>query len=299
MSPGVPTEKLYLTDPYTVSFEASVLSCTPRSGGGYAVVLNRTFFYPESGGQLSDRGTIAGRAVVNVWEDESGSVFHALEEPVEPGVVQGEVDAARRFDHMQQHTGQHILSRALIEAGGLHTVSFHMGDDACSIDVEGPEPSQETLDAAEALANTVVWEDRPVTVRTMPRDEVVERSLRKSIPEGVTEVRLVEVEGFDVIGCCGTHVRRAGELGLIKVLKHEKTKGAYRVYFKVGRRAFADYREKHETVRQLAMRFTTSVSNLTEKVEKLQADHQRIRKQFQGQSGWRSKRPENCSRPRE
>ena len=133
------TEKLYLADPYASSFEATVLAQDKDSTGRLFAVLDRTHFYPESGGQPSDRGTLAESAVIDVQEDETGTVRHYLDTPLTGAQVQGLIDRARRFDHMQQHTGQHVLSRSFIEVGQLFTVSFHLGDDVCTIDLDGPE----------------------------------------------------------------------------------------------------------------------------------------------------------------
>jgi alanyl-tRNA synthetase len=275
------TEKLFLADPYAVAFEATVLSCERTPDGRIAAVLDRTLFYPESGGQPSDRGIVGGVDVVDVQEDESGTVWHYLAAAVEKGRVECRVDWDRRFDHMQQHTGQHILSRAFIEVGKLETVSFHLGEEICTIDLAGPGPGDDVIEKAERLANAVIWENRAVAVRNVSQDGIDVASLRKALPEGVTEVRLVDVDGFDTIGCCGTHVRSAGEIGLIKVLKHEKTKGVYRVYFVSGKRAYEDFAAKHEIVKRLANRFTTSIDALEEKMEKLQAESQRLRKDSQ------------------
>jgi alanyl-tRNA synthetase len=179
---------------------------------------------------------------------------------------------------MQQHTGQHVLSRAFIEAGDLHTVSFHMGDDTCTIDVEGAAFTDHVVARAEAMANRVIEENRRVVVRTVPVELLDAMGLRGKVPEGVSEARLVDVEGFDVVPCCGTHVRAAGELGVIKVLKSEKVKGTQRVYFKVGRRALADYASKHAIVTDLANRFTTGTSEVGAKVDKIVAESQSHKK---------------------
>ncbi len=275
------TEKLFLADPYVVAFEATLLSCDRGVDGRIVAVLDRTYFYPESGGQPADRGGLGGADVVDVHEDETGVVRHTLSVPVEPGRVECRVDWDRRFDHMQQHTGQHVLSRAFIEVGKLETVSFHLGEQICTIDLDGPAPGDDVIAGAERLANSVVWEDRAVAARTASHAATTDTSLRKPLPEGITEVRLVEIEGFDTIGCCGTHVRSAGEIGAIKILKHEKTKGVHRVYFVAGRRAYEDFVRKHDIVKNLANRFTTSVDALEDKVGKLQSEYQHLRKESQ------------------
>lgn len=273
------TEKLYLDDPYTTEFRARVIATEPLAGGGHVVLLEESYFYPDSGGQTSDRGRMGDLDVIDVQEGDGESVLHTVAGDVAPSAeVSCVIDWERRFDHMQQHTGQHVLSRAFIETANLHTVSFHMGDDTCTIDVEGGVFTDEAVTRAEALANRVIEENRPVVVRTVPVAELDAIGLRGKVPEGVTAARLVQVEGFDVVPCCGTHVRATGELGVIKVLKHEKVKGTERVHFKVGRRALADYAHKHAIVTDLANRFTTGTSEVGAKVDKLVAEGQAHKK---------------------
>jgi alanyl-tRNA synthetase len=265
------TQKLYLDQPYQTAFEAVVVSSRPLAGGAAsAVVLDRTLFYPESGGQLPDAGTLAGAPVSDVQEAEGDEVVHTLGRALAPGErVDGAVDWTRRFDHMQQHTGQHVLSRAFIETGGLNTVSFHMGEETCTIDLEGPGFDDRSARRAEDLANRIVGENRPVDITTVPVAELDRLELRRKVPAGVTAARLVSVRDFDVIPCCGTHVRATGELGLVKVLKSEKAKGLQRVHFKVGLRALADYRDKHAIVQAVATRLTTAPADVLAKVERL------------------------------
>jgi alanyl-tRNA synthetase len=284
---GPTTEKLYLNDPYSVSFRAHVIESREAGAGRSAVALDRTLFYPESGGQTADVGSIGSLPVIDVQEEDGGRVVHIVEVPAgssapAPGEeVEGCVDWPRRFDHMQQHTGQHVLSRSFVRTAGLYTVSFHLGEDTCTIDLEGGGFGADVADLAEELANAIVVENRPVVIKTLPAAEV-ERlyggELRRSLPEGVTEARLVEVEEFDVIPCCGTHVRATGELGLIKILKSEKAKGCRRVYFKAGGRALRDYQNKHDIVQSLAGRLTTSTDDVEFRIDKLLADGQRTKK---------------------
>jgi len=281
------TEKLYLNDPYTTSFRARVVEWNAAEGDGASVVLDRTCFYPESGGQTADTGAIGPMNVVDVEEGAGDLVRHLVDTsaaatvPEVGGEVECRVDWSRRFDHMQQHTGQHVLSRAFIQTAGLHTVSFHLGEDTCTIDVEGAGFSPDVVRRAEDLSNAIVVDNRPVVIETVPASDLEsrgDRDLRRALPEGVAEVRLVEVKDFDVIPCCGTHVRATGELGLIKILKSEKAKGVRRVHFKVGKRALQDYHEKHEIVRSLGGRLTTSADDIEAKVEKLITDGQRTKK---------------------
>ncbi len=275
------TEKCYLEDAYRVSFPANVLSCEALPSGRFAATLEKTYFYPESGGQPSDRGRIGDAEVVDVRENDAGVIIHEVTAPVERGEVQCEVDWQRRFDHMQHHTGQHLLTRAFIETVDMPTVSFHMGEEACTIDLEGGKLDEKVLVRAEDLSNAVIWEDREVLIRTVPLSELEEGALRRSLPPGVSEVRLVEIQGFDVVACCGTHVKRVGEIGAIKVLKYEKVRDSYRIHFKAGRWALRDHQEKHDLVKVLANRFTTSIEGISERVEKLAGEAQRARRDLQ------------------
>lgn len=287
------TVKRYLDDAYTTTFRSRVVEWSADPDGRASVVLEDTYFYPESGGQTADTGVIGPVNVVDVQEGPGGVVHHFVDapsggaRPVIGDEVDCRVDWARRFDHMQQHTGQHVLSRAFVQTADLHTVSFHLGDDACTIDLEGTGFDPEVARRAEDLANAIVMENRPVTMEVVPAEELAsldDMDLRRSLPAGVREARLVAVEGFDLIPCCGTHVRTTGELGMIKVLKNEKAKGARRVQFKVGQRALADYRSKHDIVQSLVGRLTTSADGIEAKVEKLIAQGQRMRKDAKGLS---------------
>lgn len=275
------TDKRYLDDPYTVSFQAGLISCVSRQDGGYDVVLDASYFYPESGGQPADTGTLGEARVLSVREAGDDAIVHEVDSPLAGPAVAGNVDWRTRFDHMQQHSGQHILSRAFIETCGAETVSFHMGDDACTIDLDTAECSDESMAAAESLANTVIQEDRDIRVVTKAPEDIDAESVRKALPPGVRFVRLVEVAGFDTCPCCGTHVRRTGELGAIKILKTEKAKGRFRVHFKVGMRAIEDYRRKHAVASALSNRFTTSVESVIDAVDKLMTDNRDLRKSIQ------------------
>jgi alanyl-tRNA synthetase len=281
------TEKLYLNDPYTTSFRARVVEWNEDEGDRVSVVLDRTCFYPESGGQTADTGAIGPLNVVDVEEGVGALVRHLVDTSGAAaalevgGEVECRVDWPRRFDHMQQHTGQHVLSRAFIQTAGLRTVSFHLGEDACTIDLEGAGFNADVVRRAEDLSNSIVVDNRPVVIETVPASDLErrgDRELRRALPEGVREARLVEVKEFDVIPCCGTHVRTTGELGMIKILKSEKAKGVRRVHFMVGQRALQDYRNKHDIVQSLGGRLTTSADDIEAKVEKLITDGQRTKK---------------------
>lgn len=269
------TQKLYLEEPYETAFEATVVASRPLEGGSHEIVLDRTLFYPESGGQLADAGVLGSARVTGVKEGDDESVVHVVHGSApSAGVVAGSIDWARRFDHMQQHTGQHVLSRAFIEAAGLPTVSFHMGDETCTIDLEGSGFDETAARRAEELANRIVGENRPIAVNLVPIEELDRLELRRKVPAGVTIARIVSVLDFDAIPCCGTHVRSTGELGLVKIVRAEKVKQQHRIHFKVGQRALDDYREKHAIVQALANRLTTSAADLPQKIERMTEESQ-------------------------
>lgn len=269
------TQKLYLEEPYQTAFEATVVAARALDADTSEVVLDRTLFYPESGGQLADTGALGSARVTDVKEGDDESVVHTVKGEAPPsGAVAGTIDWSLRFDHMQQHTGQHVLSRAFIETAGLPTVSFHMGEETCTIDLDGSGFDDAAARRAEDLANQIVAENRPISVRLVPLAELDQLELRRKVPEGVTIARIVSVRDFDAIPCCGTHVRSTGELGLVKVLRAERVKQLHRVHFKVGQRALDDYREKHGIVQSLANRLTTSAADLMHKVERLADESQ-------------------------
>jgi alanyl-tRNA synthetase len=282
MSEPAATERLYY-DPSVFTFEASVLRAEAR-GSGLAVILDRTAFYPDSGGQLADRGVLDGRAVLDVLE-EGETVVHILERPetdtggpgAAPGArVRGEVDRDLRLDHMQQHTGQHILSQAFVATSGRDTLSFHMGDTTSSIEVAGAlTPAM--IEAAEDLANRIFFEDRPVHVLSLTREEAAARGVRK-LPERAGILRVIEVEGFDLSPCCGTHVPRAGVIGLVKILSTEKLRANTRVEFVCGRRALVDYRFRNDILRALAATFTTGEAGVAAAVARLRDESKAARK---------------------
>jgi alanyl-tRNA synthetase len=272
-------EQCYLADPYAVEFSSRVREVEPAGEGLWAVYLDRTFFYPESGGQPDDRGTLGGRAVVAVAESEKG-VRHLVKGELRAGeTVKGVIDWPRRFDHMQQHSGQHLLSRIFLESYKLKTVSFHLGEEACTIDLEGNVPSEERLEEAERRANEVVFRNIPILCRVADAGEIQTSTvLRSRLPEGVERVRIVEIEKFDSSTCCGTHVRSTGEIGIVKILGMEKVKGNARVEFVCGGRAVKDYAAKHKILSSIAKQFTTDWREIPRIVGKLGDEGKELRR---------------------
>lgn len=266
------TERLYYTDCYLREFEAQVLDSKDETRGT-RVVLDRTAFYPESGGQPSDRGTLGGANVLDVV-DEGDAVIHILDRALPDKAVQGAIDWRRRFDHMQQHTGQHVLSATFERLAGLKTVSFHLGAGASSIDLDSERVGQKQMEAAEEAANDVIFEDRPVRIFFRAEEEVRQLDLRKQT-ERSGEVRLVEIKDFDLSACGGTHVSSTGAIGVILVRKIERMKGKTRVEFLCGRRALAaarcDYQALSEAARQFSAPGEQVPALLTRQFEELRA----------------------------
>ncbi len=247
MSPGSLTERLYRDDPYLLEFEAGVVSRREHEGRP-AVVLDRTAFYAESGGQPSDQGVLGGVPVLAVI-DEGDEVLHVLGGALAGERVRGLIDAERRRDHRQQHHGQHLLSRAFVQTAGAATVSFHLGAQHCTIDLDR-EVGDVQARAAEVLANEVIAEARPVAVRTVSRSEAL--ALGVTPPEEAGDsVRLVEAAGFDVQPCGGTHPRSTAEVGVVIVLGRERHKGGSRGRFVCGHRALAEVRARNAILDRL------------------------------------------------
>jgi len=261
------TKHLYYQDSYLTEFTANVLEQS-LSGGKPAVVLDQTAFYPDSGGQPCDTGFLNGARVVAVEEDAAGNILHILESAPASGEVRGRIDWARRFDHMQQHTGQHILSQAFLQVAGGNTLSFHLGQQSATIDLDLPQPDPAVLQDAEELASRVVFEDRPVNVLNVRREELGALGVRKeSQREG--DVRVIDIEGFDRSPCGGTHVHRTGEIGLIFILGSERYKGGVRVEFACGGRVLPAFRKDHAVLRELGKLLSSHPHQLPEVVEKL------------------------------
>jgi alanyl-tRNA synthetase len=254
------TVRLYRNDPYLLEFEAAI-TARREHGGRPAVILDQTAFYAESGGQPSDTGSLSGVPVVAVLE-YGGGILHVLSGPLAGDRVVGVVDAARRQDHRQQHHGQHLLSRAFLDLAQAKTVSFHLGADITTIDLDR-EVTAEQLAAAEARTNEVVWSARPVSVRTVSRDEAAAAGVTVP-PEAGDAVRLVEAEGFDLQACGGTHPRNTSEVGLVLVTGRERYKGGTRIRFLCGDRAVASAHQDRAVLERLGALFSAPPAELPE-----------------------------------
>ena len=269
------TKRLYHDDAYLLEFEAEVVERREHEGRP-AVLLDRTAFYPESGGQPWDTGTLGGARVAAVI-DLDGAILHVVEGAVPEGRVHGSVDKATRLDHMEQHTGQHVLSQAFWELLEGETLSFHMGAEVSTLEIGLKALSDADFDRVEDRANAIVREDREVKTYFVPEDRIGEVPLRRP-PKKQGLLRVVEVDGFDYSACGGTHVRRTGEIGAIKVLGTEKIRGNLRFEFLCGGRALRDHRDKDRTVRRLAGAFSCAPGDVAGQVERLAAEHKALKK---------------------
>jgi alanyl-tRNA synthetase len=270
-------ERLYYSDAYCTAFDARVVERLTLAGLP-AVVLDRTAFYPTSGGQPHDTGTLNGIVVVEVVErEEDHAVIHRLEAPLPGDGVHGAVDWPRRFDHMQQHTGQHILSQACVQTADADTVGFHLSGDYSTIDLNR-NLSDDDVARAEALANQIVFQDLPVAARWVTLDQVAALPLRKP-PAVLDSIRIIQIGDFDWSACGGTHLAHSGEAGLIKVTRSERRGSETRITFLCGGRALAHYSLLNVLARGLALRLTVGIEELPQTVDRLQSEARALRKE--------------------
>ena len=271
------TEKLYYQDPYLTAFTARVLTCEP-SKTSYLVTLDRTAFYPEGGGQPADHGTLGGVAVTDVHEKD-GVIFHTCGAPVEIGTeVEGAIDWPRRFDHMQQHSGEHILSGLLCALYDCSNVGFHLGADTVTIDYDRELTWEQVLEA-EKQANETIWTNTPAEI-TFPTPEALASLDYRSKKELTGQVRIVSFPGADCCACCGTHVARAGEVGLIKVLSCQKFREGVRLEILCGQRAYRYlsqvYEQDHAVAQLLSVKPRDTLAAVERQSAELAAAKQRM-----------------------
>ncbi|MXZ22594.1 MAG: alanyl-tRNA editing protein [Caldilineaceae bacterium SB0665_bin_25] len=263
-------ERLYYEDAYLTRFSAQVMERLTHEEQP-AVRLSRSAFYPTSGGQPHDTGGLDGTAVVDVQVGADGAVLHLLTEPLPDGTesVRGEIDWTRRYDHMQQHSGQHLLSQVFYRRLGLETVSVHFGDALNTVDLNGPPLSAAQLADVETAANGMVWKNRPIRAYWVDEEERAKVPLRRA-PAVAGATRIVEIDKFDWSACGGTHVRRTGEIGLISLVRVEKHRGRSRVHFVCGGRALADAARRRGLLAETAGLLDGGVDDVPELVSKQQ-----------------------------
>ena len=284
------TERLYYTDPYRTHFTAQVLDRVTWEGHP-VLILDRTPFYPTSGGQPADRGTLEATQVLDVVERAAdGAILHVLSHPVAKDQVSGRIDWERRFDHMQQHTGQHVLSACFELVLDAETVGFHLGAESSTIDVDLADLQMGQVAPVEALANQVVWDDRSVSTRFVDRETLADLSTAERPPDVEGPIRLVEIPGpssssataeappLDVNPCGGTHVTHTGEIGIIKIVGLEHRGDTTRIEFLCGGRALRDYEARRRITDTLASRLTVGTWELDRAVERLQEEIKQLRR---------------------
>jgi alanyl-tRNA synthetase len=267
------SKRLYYQNAYTTRFEANIVDRV-RDGEQTAVILDQTFFYPTSGGQPFDIGTINNIPVHDVTIREADeAILHWLDiKELWQDAVVGQINWPRRFDHMQQHTGQHILSQSFVQIAQAETVGFHLSENTLTIDLHTTQLTPTQVEEAEFLANQIIWQNRPVHIRFVTLQQAQKLALRKLPPVRQGKLRLIEIDKFDLTACGGTHVQHTGEVGIIKIVKLERQNNQLRVEFACGQRALNDYRLKNSIVNQLSAELTTGIGEVVESVLRLKVE---------------------------
>jgi len=269
------TDRGFAANAYQTEFEARVIE-TKTINGRQGVVLDRTFFYPTSGGQPHDTGTLQGIRVFDVVE-EGGTVIHIVDGKIPAGKVRGKLDWTRRFDYMQQHTGQHVLSEAFFQVLGAETIGFHLSEEVTTIDLAASGLTWEKIRKVEEEANRVVFENLQVRIHEATEETFSRFPLRKP-PSVDGSIRIVEVDQYDWSACCGTHVKATGEIGLIKIIRFEKYKDGSRVTFLCGYRTLRAMHQKTEILETASRRLTLAESELLNGIDRLLDQQKRLKK---------------------
>jgi alanyl-tRNA synthetase len=264
------TKKLYLEDPYLLSCSSEVIGQTQidRKPG---IILDQTVFYPASGGQPHDTGTINNVAVVDVFEGENRQIVHLLEKPIGALEVEATINWERRFDHMQQHTGQHLLSQAFVKAWDADTLSFHLGEQSATIDLNQSGLSIETITTVEEFANRIIFENRAVISHMVGKNELKQFPVR-GLPTVEENIRILEIKDYDYSPCGGTHCSKTGEIGIVKIRRHENYKGGTRIHFVCGFRALKDFQKKAEILKHLCTTMSCAEADLSQNISKMKDD---------------------------
>ena len=274
------TERLYYNDPYLLEFDAKIIEAR-AVGDRLGLVLDKTAFYPTSGGQPNDLGMIDDVPLVDCLEDEaSGNIIHVIEGSVTGPSVHARIDPARRADHMQQHSGQHVLSQAFVELFNWPTVSFHLGAVSCTIDLPADSVSREQAEAAEDLANRIVRENRSVAIRYIAPENISEAGLRKPTDRS-GDIRVIDIAGYDRSACGGTHVRTTGEIGPILITGIDRAKKQTRVEFISGGRVLKYARQANRTLESISQTISAAPFETASAVRALWDEHQRTRKRIE------------------
>ncbi|RPK24506.1 alanyl-tRNA editing protein [Paenibacillus xylanexedens] len=267
------TQKIYYDSAYTREWHTTITDRVDKEDGVY-VMLAETAFYPHGGGQPCDLGQIGGIAVLDV-NNEDGEVWHKLERAPEQTEVHCEIDWERRFDHMQQHTGQHLLSAITLKLTEAMTLSFHLGTEYDTIDVAAPELGANQLTAIEQEVNRQIYRNARINTSWVTAEEAAQLPLVKQ-PTVTEDIRIVEIEGVEYNACGGTHVSATGEIGIIKLLKTEKVKGGTRIYFKCGTRALNEFTSTQHVLNNITVKLKTSKDELLERIEKMELEQKQL-----------------------
>jgi len=271
------TNPLYYDEPYRTEFSARVIDVN-TSGQECEIVLDRTCFYPEGGGQPSDIGTIEDIPVLHVYKKD-GVIYHRVSSTPKTEDVKGKIDWSHRFDYMQQHTGQHIISAVLYQSLGYNTVSVHFGEDYTSVEADTENMEQEELDRLEEEVNSLINRNIPVEENWTTSEDLDEYSLRR--PTAVTgDVRVISLEKFDSVACGGVHCRTTGEVGLVKIIGTEKIRGRIRILFKIGGRAYKDYHIKTDAVTKLSTLLSAPLEELPERASAVLEENTQLKQEL-------------------
>ncbi len=269
------TKRLYFDNPYQVEFKANIIG-REKHEQGPVLILDQTCFYPESGGQPADKGRINGVEVLDVLEKEA-KILHVVQSEVESDEVNGVIEWETRFDHMQQHSGQHILSQCFDTLFDAKTLSFHLGLRASTVEIDKRDIMEDEVEKVETLANEIVFQDEEICTYITPEEMIEKVPLRKP-PQKTGHIRVVQISDFDYSACGGTHPSKTGEIGLIKILKWERIRNNLRFEFVCGRRALVDYGIKNRIIREVAVKFNVGEGELVGSIDKMIAelkDHRR------------------------
>ncbi|SDD09661.1 alanyl-tRNA synthetase [Paenibacillus sp. CF095] len=267
------TQKIYYDSAYTREWHTTITGKLDKEDGVY-VTLAETAFYPHGGGQPCDLGQIGGITVLDV-NIEDGEVWHKVERAPEQTEVHCEIDWERRFDHMQQHTGQHLLSAITLKLAEAMTLSFHLGTEYDTIDVAAPELGANQLTAIEQEVNRQIYRNARINTSWVTAEEAAQLPLVKQ-PTVTEDIRIVEIEGVEYNACGGTHVSATGEIGIIKLLKTEKVKGGTRIYFKCGTRALNEFTSTQNVLNSIMVKLKTSKDELLERIEKMELEQKQL-----------------------
>lgn len=275
------SSRLYYEDAYQTQFDATVLEVFPVQER-WAAVLDTSYFYPTSGGQPHDTGFLNGGRVVDVQAAANGTVLHLLDMPLQPGLVQGAIDWPRRYDYMQQHSGQHLLSQIFFALFAMETVSVHFGAETSTLELAAPELTGAQLNRVEERATEIVAAHLPIRAYWVDEAQVGQIPLRRP-PQVTGAIRIVEIADFDWSACGGTHVRGTGEIGPVKLLRVERMRGNVRIHFVCGRRAMADYGHKHDLLMEMAGLLDTHYTEAPALLSRLQERNRDLERELQRQ----------------